>query len=105
MKRTFDQAGSFSKGLIIAALLKSDLAYFSYVTFSCPFPAALWNLKIISAQSLEEVGHLGYYHDIRNYPMKEGKRLCCLMCETSHLACFTRSGVQVGDIWRVSLAR
>lgn len=44
--------GSASKGLIAATLLYSDLIYFSHVTFRRVVLAALWNLKIISAQSL-----------------------------------------------------
>ena len=49
-----NQRGSLSKGFIAAAPLRSGLMYFSYETFNCPFPAALWNPKIISAQSLKQ---------------------------------------------------
>jgi hypothetical protein len=49
-----NQRGSLSKGFIAAAPVRSDLMYFSYVTLNCPVPAALWNLKIISAQSLQQ---------------------------------------------------
>lgn len=49
-----NQRGSLSKGFIAAAPLRAGLVYFSYETLNCPFPAALWNPKIISAQSLQQ---------------------------------------------------
>ena len=49
-----NQRGSLSKGFIAAAPLRTGLVYFSYETLNCPFPAALWNPKIISAQSLQQ---------------------------------------------------
>lgn len=48
-----NQSGSLSNVVNAATPLRSGFMYFSYVTFNCPFPAALWNLKIISAQSLQ----------------------------------------------------
>ena len=49
-----NQRGSLSKGFIAAGPLRSGLMYFSYETLNFPFPAALWNPKIISAQSLKQ---------------------------------------------------
>ena len=49
-----NQRGSLSKGFIAAAPPRSGLMYFSYETLNCPFPAALWDLMIICAQSLQQ---------------------------------------------------
>ena len=40
--------------LKVLLLQRSGLMYFSYETLNCPFLAALWNPKIISAQSLQQ---------------------------------------------------
>ena len=49
-----NQRGSLSKGFIAAAPLRSGLMYFSYEILNRPFPATLWNPKVIFAQSLQQ---------------------------------------------------